>query len=76
MTDPIQSPTNVHSLAASRTLLPAALLESCKELADYFRSHHGYYQASGWSMTAPNELVGLKNRHIRMANEDNANTVK
>ncbi|KAI4601668.1 hypothetical protein KJ359_011799 [Pestalotiopsis sp. 9143b] len=60
---------------ASRTLLPAALLESCKELADYFRSHHGYYQASGWSMAAPNELVGLKNCHIRMANGDNANTV-
>lgn len=56
--------------------MPASLLESCQELADYFRAHHGYYQASGWSMTLADELVYHNDCHIRMANEDNGNTVK
>ncbi|KAI0153640.1 hypothetical protein BJ166DRAFT_500585 [Pestalotiopsis sp. NC0098] len=50
-------------------------LTNCKQLTDYFNGHHGYYSASGWSMSGASELVGWGSCHVRVANMDNANTI-
>lgn len=68
--------TNVPSLVAEVSNGPTASLTNCKQLTDYFNGHHGYYSASGWSMSGASELVGWGSCHVRVANMDNANTIK